>query len=249
MTSVAEGAGDVQVKPKADKKAVDLTSGELPNIDASQITVTASQIDVDGVKLHHAIAQPQSPVPGAVSFLLLHGAAFSSETWHELGTLQTLAALGYTVIAIDMPGPGFRRSRTEGNGPTDAAGRATFLDAVRRSLHLGDRVVVVSPSLSGQFSIPLLLQQPSWLAGYVPVAPVGTEQITPTNAADIKVPTVIVYGSKDHDLGESSERVLSQIGGSSVVVVPGGGHPAYLHNPTLWHRVLYNFARRLQPAA
>ncbi|KAF0310692.1 Protein ABHD14B [Amphibalanus amphitrite] len=192
MTSVAEGAGDVQVKPKADKKAVDLTSGELPNIDASQITVTASQIDVD------------------VSF---------------------------------------RRSRTEGNGPTDAAGRAAFLDAVRRSLHLGDRVVVVSPSLSGQFSIPLLLQQPSWLAGYVPVAPVGTEQITPTNAAEIKVPTVIVYGSKDHGLGESSERVLSQIGGSSVVVVPGGGHPAYLHNPTLWHRVLYNFARRLQPAA
>ena len=65
----------------------------------------------------------------------------------------------------------------------------------------------------------------------------------------LQVPTAIVYGSEDHGLGESSMRVLSQIGGSSVVVVPGGGHPAYLHNPALWHRVLYNFARSLKTAA
>ena len=63
-----------------------------------------------GIDVHHAVARPSSPAAGAVSFLLLHGAAFSSETWRELGTLHTLAALGYTAVAIDMPGPGaFRR--------------------------------------------------------------------------------------------------------------------------------------------
>ena len=59
-----------------------------------------------GVDLHHVVARPASPAAGAVTFLLLHGAAFSSETWRELGTLQTLAALGYTAVAVDMPGPG-----------------------------------------------------------------------------------------------------------------------------------------------
>ena len=81
---------------------------------------------------------------------------------------------------------GFRKSQTESSGPADAAGRVAFLDAVRQQLGLGGRVVVVSPSLSGQFSIPLL-QQPEWLVGYVPVAPVGTEHITPADAAKIKV--------------------------------------------------------------
>ena len=56
--------------------------------------------------MHYAEARPTSPTAGAVSFLLLHGSAFSSDTWIKLGTLQTLAALGYTAIAIDLPGEG-----------------------------------------------------------------------------------------------------------------------------------------------
>ena len=71
--------------------------------------------------------------------------------------------------------------------PEDADGRVAFLEAARRELGLGGRVVVVSPSKSGQFSVPLLLRQPDWLAGYVPVAPVMTELITPDAAANIKV--------------------------------------------------------------
>ena len=73
---------------------------------ASHHSLIIIAVFFQGVTLHHAVAQPPSPVAGAVSFLLLHGAAFSSETWQELRTLQTLAALGYTAVAIDMPGPG-----------------------------------------------------------------------------------------------------------------------------------------------
>ena len=37
--------------------------------------------------------------------LLLHGAAFSSQTWvARVPTIPTLAALGHTVIAVDLPG-------------------------------------------------------------------------------------------------------------------------------------------------
>ena len=38
--------------------------------------------------------------------LLLHGAAFSSETWEKLGTLQYLSAMGHRAVAIDVPGEG-----------------------------------------------------------------------------------------------------------------------------------------------
>ena len=39
-----------------------------------------------------------------LNVLLLHGQAFSSETWLELGTLHLLACMGHRAVAIDIPG-------------------------------------------------------------------------------------------------------------------------------------------------
>lgn len=36
--------------------------------------------------------------------LLLHGQAFTSENWENLGTLSLLGALGHRAIAVDLPG-------------------------------------------------------------------------------------------------------------------------------------------------
>ena len=44
------------------------------------------------------------PDSGKTVFLL-HGQAYSSSTWQsQINTIQTLAALGHRVIAIDLPG-------------------------------------------------------------------------------------------------------------------------------------------------
>lgn len=36
--------------------------------------------------------------------LLFHGAGFHSKTWEDLGTMNLLSALGYRVVAVDLPG-------------------------------------------------------------------------------------------------------------------------------------------------
>ncbi len=36
--------------------------------------------------------------------LLLHGMAFTSKNWLDIKTIPLLAAMGYHVIAIDLPG-------------------------------------------------------------------------------------------------------------------------------------------------
>ena len=39
-----------------------------------------------------------------LTFLFMHGAAFKSQDWADLGTLELLGALGYKSVAIDLPG-------------------------------------------------------------------------------------------------------------------------------------------------
>jgi abhydrolase domain-containing protein 14 len=39
-----------------------------------------------------------------LTFLFLHGAAFKSQDWADLGTLGLLGALGYKSVAVDLPG-------------------------------------------------------------------------------------------------------------------------------------------------
>lgn len=36
--------------------------------------------------------------------VLLHGQAFTSKTWVELGTMALLATNGYQALAMDLPG-------------------------------------------------------------------------------------------------------------------------------------------------
>lgn len=72
-----------------------------------------------------------------------------------------------SAAAIDLPGYG--RSKEARAQPGE------FLVEFLPALDIG-RPVVVSPSMSGSFSFPLVLEHPERIAGFVPVAPVGTAE-------------------------------------------------------------------------
>lgn len=104
--------------------------------------------------------------------LLLHGQAFTSQIWLVLGTLNNLAAWGYRAVAVDLPGFGKSDS-----APSISADPGSFLSGLIDTLELlsGGSIVIISPSMSGRFSLPFLISHPENVKGYVPVAPVATE--------------------------------------------------------------------------
>ncbi|NWI18148.1 ABHEB protein, partial [Crypturellus soui] len=194
---------------------------------------------------------------------------FSSDTWLQLQTLAKLAQAGYRAVAIDLPGKargGTRRPLVPGTAQSDISlsspglGRSkdavapapvgqpatgAFLKAVWEALHL-DAAVLISPSLSGMYSLPFLLEHSHLLKAYVPVAPICTEKFSPEQYAQIKTPTLIVYGDQDAELGQASLANLRHLPEHRVLVLQGAGHACYLDKPDEWHRGLLAFLQQLQ---
>uniref|UniRef100_UPI0037E99EEE putative protein-lysine deacylase ABHD14B n=1 Tax=Semicossyphus pulcher TaxID=241346 RepID=UPI0037E99EEE len=177
------------------------------------------------------------------SVLLLHGIRFSSENWLSIGTLDTLAKAGCRAVAIDLPGLG-RSKSAEAPAAVGELAPAGFLKEVCEQLSLSP-VVVISPSLSGMYSLPFLMQHQDLIRAYVPVAPICTDKFTAEQYQSVKVPSLIVYGDQDSQLGELSLGNLSNLANHSVVVMKGAGHPCYLDDPDTWHKALTDFLNTL----
>ncbi|XP_071351712.1 putative protein-lysine deacylase ABHD14B [Trachinotus anak] len=206
----------------------------------SAAKMTEGSVQVESCKAPLFYRQSE-PATGEVrmSVLLLHGIRFSSENWLSIGTLETLAKVGCRAVAVDLPGLG-RSKSAEAPAPLGELGPAGFLKEVCEHLNLSP-VVVISPSLSGMYSLPFLLQHQALVRAYIPVAPICTDKFTAEQYQSVKVPSLIVYGDQDTQLGEASLRNLSNLANNSVVVMKGAGHPCYLDDPDTWHKALTAF--------
>lgn len=190
-----------------------------------------------GANTFYREAKPPAGVEASGEVVvLLHGAAFKSANWLELNTINLLAGMGHRVIAVDLPGYGESKNAA-------VQDKAEYLRSLLVQLD-ANKPIMVSPSMSGGFSIPFFIQNPEGLAGFVPVAPVGTGR-NKLNYPNLQVPTLIIYGEKDTGLGHTSRNDLSNIPTSQAVELPGAKHPAYLDQPQMFHTLLYNFIKQV----
>ncbi|XP_010136573.1 PREDICTED: alpha/beta hydrolase domain-containing protein 14A-like, partial [Buceros rhinoceros silvestris] len=107
-------------------------------------------------------------------------------------------------------------------------------DHILRQLGLR-RPVLVSPSMSGRFALPFLLARGDQLAGFVPIAPVGTKDYAAEQYRRVQTPTLIVYGDHDTSLGLLALRSLRHLPEHRVAMVPDAGHACYLDKPDDFH--------------
>lgn len=193
----------------------------------------ARSVTVAGSKVH---VVEQGNVEGQ-AVLLLHGASFSSKTWQEIGTMQVLADADYRGIAVDLPG--FGKSESNDRSPEKWLG--DLLDALDIK-----KPVVVSPSMSGRYALPLVTSEPERLRGFVAVAPVAIMEYR-DQLKQITVPVLAVWGENDRLIPqEQADLLVSSAKQGRKVVIAGGSHAPYMSDPKTWHEVLLKFLAELK---
>jgi pimeloyl-ACP methyl ester carboxylesterase len=192
-------------------------------------------VEVEGARIHYL----EQGDEGGRPVLLLHGASFDAGTWRQIGTLDALAASGYRAYAVDLPG--FGRSEP-GKGAADS-----WLLALLDALSLA-APVIVSPSMSGRYALPLVTGHPERAAGFVAVAPVAIAEYG-RRLGRITAPVLAVWGENDRTIPfEHADRLVRAVRRGRKVIIPGGSHAPYMSDPQAFHAELLKFLAELPRA-
>ncbi|KAL1512197.1 hypothetical protein AB1Y20_005461 [Prymnesium parvum] len=191
--------------------------------------VTSHSLAIDGLpqplQFLHA-----GPPHASKLVVLLHGMAFSAETWQVVGTLDALAQAGAQAVALNMPGYAgvFRNMET----------RRLILKKFLAAYQWRGKVVVVAASAGGSVGLPYVLDAGiEKVAGYVSVSAVISDEHITTSS----VPALLVWGALDAPDSAKAKAHERTFQSRQMIVIPDAPHPCYLKDPALFNQLVLQF--------
>lgn len=193
--------------------------------------INSQFVTLENARIHYLESGPTN----SRSILFLHGASFSAQTWQEIGSLQLLAMLGYRGVAVDIPGYG-RSQRI-------SVSSFSFLLELLSILKL-NLPILVSPSMSGGYSLPFVINHADKLGGFVAISPVGIQRFQ-KELEGIELPTLAIWGSNDRIVAvEQADLLLKLMPNAEKVILVNAGHACYMRATEEFHEHLIKFIER-----
>ncbi len=217
-------------------------------------------IEVNGVRLHYAVAGQGKPV------VLVHGNGEDHDLFDvEIGQLSEA---GYKVYAPDSRGHGANEPLKEYHYDDMAEDIYQFIKALDL-----DKPALYGHSDGGIIALLLELHHPGTLAlmaisgtnlhpeGLIPsfleeytelnkkepdplISLMLTEpHIDPSSLKQITIPVLLTVGDHDLILPEETDRIAANLPDSELVVVEGADHGSYIVDSPVMGRLLINFLR------
>jgi abhydrolase domain-containing protein 14 len=193
--------------------------------------IRSSYVSIQGSQIHVLEAGDMA----SPSILFLHGASFRGRTWEELGTFDLLVSKGYRAVALDLPGYG---------SSARFAGRDE--EFLLRLLPITEitRPVLVSPSMSGRYSLPLVAAHADQLSGFVAIAPVGIDRFQDKLKGN-RLPTLALWGSPDRIVPvQQADLLVELMPNARKVVLEGAGHACYMRATEDFHQHILEFVKQ-----
>lgn len=157
--------------------------------------------------------------------------------WHS-GTIQALAEAGYIVIALDLPGHGLTRLKD----PVQIEhmpNPGEFINDVIEKLKLSN-LAIVSPSMSGRYSLDFLMMHPNKLSAFIPIASATPEFFNVSKFSSTTFLSLVVWGSKDLEGKERAKKLL-KMQGAIPYEIEGATHACYMDEPNVFNGILLDF--------
>ncbi len=190
--------------------------------------IKSNYLEIQRAKIHYLEAGESA----TKSVLFLHGASFSAQTWQEIGSLKLLAEKGYRVVAIDLPGYGTSQNKFTSH--------PEFLRELIQELNL-QKPIIVSPSMSGGYSLPFIVKYAEKLSGFVPIAPVGIPGFA-QQLQGITLPTLAIWGSNDGIVPVAqADLLLEMMPNARKILLQNAGHACYMRATDEFHKQLLQF--------
>ncbi len=192
--------------------------------------VKSQYLQIQGTKIHYLETVEINTQP----ILFLHGASFCAQTWQDIGSLQVVPEKGYRGVALDLPG--------YGESEISSGSREEFLLEFIETLKL-NLPIVISPSMSGSYSLPFVVNHSQKLRGFVPVAPVGISRYG-EQLRGIELPTLAIWGSNDRIVPVAQADFLVEImPNAKKLVLENAGHACYMRATADFHKHLLDFIK------
>ena len=163
-------------------------------------------------------------------FFLMHGYNFSTQTWIDVGLIDTIANSGYNVYSLDVPG--FPKSVNKMK-MENAEIEKLILNFINEKLN--GKTSILGASASGHIALDFSQNYPENVEKLIVVDPVNPESVDYEKMNSIDI--LGIWGSED-PISKPIREVKTNI---HIVIIKGAGHACYIDKPKEFNNSIKDF--------